>query len=232
MNFEDKNSFPGYIYFRDNGMDYKIGLTNNLVVRGRAYKTENPRDTVIDYFFVETYAEAEAIEAEMKQAARAEGRCSFDNSDEWLQRTADSSAFWDRFFEKHAKWVESLDDPDRCGSIVEKVISDYLSGLPEDVQQRWARWNIWQMPIYEPVLVGKLDELAETEEKLKAAQDYIARLEASLKGHKMNYAKVTNDLKSDIDHLEQEIRSLNGDIDESVSENMIPNCFDFFSSFS
>ena len=103
MNCEDKNSFPGYIYFRDNERDYKIGLTNNLVVRGRAYKTENPRDTVVDYFFCETYAEAEAIEAEMKEAARAEGICSFDNSDEWLERTEKTEAFWDRFVKKYAK---------------------------------------------------------------------------------------------------------------------------------
>lgn len=111
MNYEDKNSFPGYIYFRDNERDYKIGLTNNLVVRGRAYKTENPRDTVVDYFFIETYAEAEAIESEMKKAARAEGRCSFDNSDEWLKRTDDSVGFWDRFIveyakKTHAEWAE------------------------------------------------------------------------------------------------------------------------------
>ena len=103
MNAEDKTSIPGYIYFRDNGMDYKIGLTNNLVVRGRAYKTENPRDTVVDYFQVETYAEAEAIEDEMKKAARAEGRCSFDNSDEWLVRTEDSVEFWGRFVKEYAK---------------------------------------------------------------------------------------------------------------------------------
>ena len=111
MNCEDKNSFPGYIYFRDNGMDYKIGLTNNLVVRGRAYKTENPRDTVVDYFFVETYAEAEAIESEMKKAARAAGICSFDNSDEWLKRTDISKDFWDKFVRNyakktHAEWAE------------------------------------------------------------------------------------------------------------------------------
>ena len=103
MNYEDKNSFPGYIYFRDNERDYKIGLTNNLVVRGRAYKTENPRDTVRDFFFVETYAEAEAIEAEMKQAARAEGLCSFDKSDEWLENTEDTEAFWDGFLKQYAK---------------------------------------------------------------------------------------------------------------------------------
>ena len=59
MNVEDRATVPGYIYFRDNGMDYKFGITNNLVVRGRAYKTENPRDTVVDMFQVDTYAEAE-----------------------------------------------------------------------------------------------------------------------------------------------------------------------------
>ena len=103
MSLEDKNTIPGYLYFRDNERDHKIGLTNNLVVRGRAYKTENPRDTVLDYFSVETYAQAEAIEAEMKEAARAEGLCSFDNSDEWLERTDNTKAFWNRFVLKYAK---------------------------------------------------------------------------------------------------------------------------------
>ena len=61
MNVEDKTSIPGYIYFRDNERDYKIGLTNNLQVRGRAYKTENPRDTVVDSFSVDTYAVAQKL---------------------------------------------------------------------------------------------------------------------------------------------------------------------------
>ena len=98
-----KTLSPVISTFRDNERDYKIGLTNNLVVRGRAYKTENPRDTVVDFFFVETYAEAEAIESEMKRAAKAEGLCSFPNSREWLKRTASAKDFWDRFAKKYAK---------------------------------------------------------------------------------------------------------------------------------
>ena len=52
MTVEDRNTIPGYIYFRDNGMDYKIGLTNDIVRRNGEYRTENPRDTVVDHFFV------------------------------------------------------------------------------------------------------------------------------------------------------------------------------------
>ncbi len=231
MNYEDKNSFPGYIYFRDNGMDYKIGLTNNLVVRGRAYKTENPRDTVVDYFQVETYAEAEAIEDEMKKAARAEGRCSFDNSDEWLVRDnlGFSEDFWRRFVQKYAKKTHAeWDDSD---------VNKHLRAKLKAAEEQWDHFRqmYYDTRDEKEKEIAKLNAsrhllqgAAETEEKLKAAQVYIARLEASLKGLRMNYAKVTNDLKSDIEHLEQEIRKLNGDIDESVSENMIPNCLDFF----
>ena len=114
MTVEDRKSFPGYIYFRDNGMDYKIGLTNNIERRTGEYRTENPRDTVVDHFFCETYAEAEAIEAEMKQAARAEGLCAFDNSDEWLVRTEETKDFWNRFVKQYARktygeWVGDKD---------------------------------------------------------------------------------------------------------------------------
>lgn len=107
MNVEDKTSILGYVYFRDNEQDFKIGLTNNLVARGRAYKTENPRDTVLDYFSVETYAQAEAIEADMKRAAKAEGLCSFSNSREWLVRTEETKAFWNRFKAKYASMTYS-----------------------------------------------------------------------------------------------------------------------------
>ena len=103
MNVEDRVIIPGYIYFRDNGMDYKFGLTNNPVVRGRAYKTENPRDTVLDVFKSDTYAEAETIENEMKTVARSEGLCSFENSDEWIKRLEQSKEFWGRFVLKYAK---------------------------------------------------------------------------------------------------------------------------------
>ena len=106
MNVEDETSIPGYIYFRDNERDLKIGKTNDLVVRGSAYKTENPRDTVLDYFFVETYAQATVIENEMKAAAKAEGLVIYPDHPkrkEWLERIEETYAFWDRFVLKYAK---------------------------------------------------------------------------------------------------------------------------------
>ncbi len=135
MNCEDKNALPGYVYFRDNGMDYKFGITNNPTRRGRDYKTENPRDTVVDCFFVETYAEAEAIEAEMKKAARAQGLCSFDNSNEWLERdhTDRAEAFWNRFVKKYAKKTHAeWDDSD---------VNKHLRAKLKAAEEQWDHFR-------------------------------------------------------------------------------------------
>lgn len=143
MNVEDRATVPGYIYFRDNGMDYKFGITNNLVVRGRAYKTENPRDTVIDMFQVDTYAEAEIIEDEMRTAARAEDLCSFPNSAEWIIREEESKEFWSRyvlqyakktyqdwsFDEKHKSLTELLDRKQKHIADLENQIADLENRL-------------------------------------------------------------------------------------------------------
>ena len=152
MNVEDRVIIPGYIYFRDNGMDYKFGLTNNPVVRGRAYKTENPRDTVLDVFQVDTYAEAETIETEMKKVARTEGLCSFDNSDEWIERKEESRKFWDRYVLKYAKktftdWgfhertreltsriVELEKDLERNQELAHKTLMDRIAELEEKLE--------------------------------------------------------------------------------------------------
>jgi hypothetical protein len=171
MNFEDKNTFPGYIYFRDNGMDYKIGLTNNLVVRGRSYKTANPRDTVVDCFFVETYTEAEAIEAEMKEAARAEGLCAFDNSDEWLQRTDDTEAFWNQFVKQHAKktqaeWAAFEEVNNHRGNGVCQVVKQSRSGALNQCRMQAfgstsnmaERFNLWLTKLRERGIKPTLDE--------------------------------------------------------------------------
>jgi hypothetical protein len=141
MKFEDKNSFPGYIYFRDNERDYKIGLTNNLVVRGRAYKTENPRDTVVDYFYCESYNEAEAIEAEMKQAARAEGLCAFDNSNEWLKRIDYTKAFWSQFVKKYAKKTKAEWDEHEPHQSNEEKLAAFIKkhhGTYPDLEEKLA----------------------------------------------------------------------------------------------
>lgn len=111
MNCENKNSIPGYVYFRDNGMDYKFGITNNPTRRGRDYKTENPRDNILDCFFTTTYTEAEVIENEMKQVAKTEGLLAFGNSTEWIKRTKESMDFWNHFSKKYARrtyeeWVK------------------------------------------------------------------------------------------------------------------------------
>ncbi len=148
MNCEDKNALPGYVYFRDNGMDYKFGITNNPTRRGRDYKTENPRDTVIDCFMTDTYAETEAVEAEMKQAARSEGLCSFDNSEEWIKRDDKSLAFWDRFSKKYARrtyeeWLDIhiAESPCLRNSILNRLRDEVLRN--DDLNDLVEKFDSW-----------------------------------------------------------------------------------------
>jgi hypothetical protein len=92
MTIENKDSIPGYVYLVDNGMDYKIGLTNNPVRRGSSYVTENPRNKVIDCIQVSTYREAEQVEQELVRKMRHLN--SFTNSKEWQKRCPETRAIW------------------------------------------------------------------------------------------------------------------------------------------
>ena len=67
----------------------------------------------------------------MKEAARAEGLCSFDNSNEWLVRTEETLAFWNRFVQQYAKktyaeWHEEH------GTELESDL--------EEATDQWRRW--------------------------------------------------------------------------------------------
>ena len=195
MNVEDKTSIPGYIYFRDNERDLKIGLTNNLVVRGAAYETHNPRDTVLDYFSVETYAQAEAIEAEMKQAASAEGRCSFPDHPkrkEWLVRTEETKAFWDRFKTKYAKktyaeWHEEH------GTALE-------SELQEAIDDCW-KWD----EAYKEQLVNSNAKLSKVEKEREAHKETIKNL-LCWADHKKTYEQNVKKLEARHLELEDELK--------------------------
>ncbi len=105
---------PGYVYFRDNGMDYKIGITKDMVQRGAAYKTENPRDTVLDFIKVQDMNAARVIESKLKSEARTRDLLSFQNSGEWLKRVPESVELWKEISTRsasrsEAEWLELVD---------------------------------------------------------------------------------------------------------------------------
>ena len=105
---------PGYVYFRDNGMDYKIGITKNMIQRGAAYKTENPRDTVLDFIEVQDMEAARFIESKLKDEARDRKLLSFQNSGEWLKRVPESVELWKEISTRSARrseaeWLELVD---------------------------------------------------------------------------------------------------------------------------
>ena len=105
---------PGYVYFRDNGMDYKIGITKDMVQRGAAYKTENPRDTVLDFIEVQDMNAARVIESKLKSEARTRDLLSFQNSGEWLKRVPASVELWKEISTRsasrsEAEWLELVD---------------------------------------------------------------------------------------------------------------------------
>lgn len=105
---------PGYVYLRDNGMDYKIGITKDMVQRGAAYKTENPRDTVLDFIEVQDMNAARVIESKLKDGARTRELLSFQNSGEWLKRVPESVELWKEISTRsasrsEAEWLELVD---------------------------------------------------------------------------------------------------------------------------
>lgn len=105
---------PGYVYFRDNGMDYKIGITKDMVQRGAAYKTENPRDTVLDFIEVQDMNAARFIESKLKDGARSRDLLSFQNSGEWLKRVPESVELWKEISirsasRSEAEWLKLVD---------------------------------------------------------------------------------------------------------------------------
>jgi hypothetical protein len=100
MTIENKDSIPGFIYLVDNGVDYKIGLTNNPVRRGSSYVTENPRNKVIDCIQVSTYREAEQVEQELIRKMRHLN--AFTNSKEWQKRCPEVVAIWNSVTSKYS----------------------------------------------------------------------------------------------------------------------------------
>lgn len=84
-NPKNRPAGPGYVYLKDDGRDYKFGITNNPPARLRKYITENPRIKVLYCIETSCYLAAEKIEREL--ISKTSQFRTWENSKEWVQRT-------------------------------------------------------------------------------------------------------------------------------------------------
>lgn len=122
MRRKKKSSGIAYVYFRDNQHDYKFGITNDPTKRNRAYKTENPRDNVLDSFTTPTYDAAEKIEQELKR--KTKHLRVLPNSMEWIKRCDESLDIWKKVSDRYATEVviraEWNDTKQACSDLAEE----------------------------------------------------------------------------------------------------------------